>query len=103
MTPDVRLVGVYSKTLLLQIADGASVLVSCGVGFTIMETVCPEGPLLQPFALVITTYETVIGDGVEFVNCSLIEPAPLLAAWVIPVTDALVHVNELPVVALDSV
>lgn len=100
--PVVKLAGAYAKALLLHTAAGVAVLLNCGVGLTTTDTVCPDGPLLQPFALEIITYGTVIADVVVLVSCSLIPEVPLPAASLIPVTDALLHANVAPDVALDK-
>jgi hypothetical protein len=52
VVPEVALVGVYEKTVLLQMAGGVSELVRVGLGFTGTVTFCE---LVQPFAVSVYT------------------------------------------------
>lgn len=89
--------------MLLQIAAAVNALISCGVGLTMTETVWPNGPLLQPFALVITVYGTVMGFDVALVNNSPTDAVPLLGPSFIPGNEPLLHEYDAPVVSLEKV
>ena len=77
-------------------------LLKAGVGFTVTTTFCD--PLLQPLAVVVNTYVTLIGNEVVLVKVSLITPVtPLDALSLMPATNALLQLNVAPVVALVAV
>jgi hypothetical protein len=100
--PPVKLVGLYEKTVLLQMPGGVRVLVKTGVGFTVTTT--GNGVLLsQPSALKRYTYVTLIGPLVVFTNISPGSPVPLAAALLMPVTAARLQANVVPVVRLAGV
>jgi hypothetical protein len=83
--------------VLSQIADGVSVLVSIGLGFT---TTVIFWVLLQPLAVRVSTYTTGIGSGVVLTKTSKIPPDPEFGALLIPTTAARLQANEVPAVAV---
>ena len=88
---------------LLQIAAGDKVLVSTGIGFTATTTLL-GAKLLQPFALTVNTYVTLIGAVVELVKVSFGFPVPAVGpAGVMPAMVARVHGNVGPPVELVGV
>src|SRR6476646_9956201 len=67
-------VGVYEKILPLQIAEGVSVLLKNGVGFTVTVIV---SSLRQPFVLSVKTYLTSMGCVVILFRISLTDTWPV--------------------------
>ncbi len=73
-------------------------LLRTGIGFTVTTTLLV---LLQPLAVIVNTYVTLIGAVVLFVSVSLTSAvSPDDAPSVIPGTAALVQLNAAPTVAL---
>jgi hypothetical protein len=77
------------------------VLLKAGVGLTVTVTFCV---LLQPNAVKVYTYVTVIGAAVVLVSASLIvATAPDAVAGVMPATEALLHEKAVPPMVLVAV
>jgi hypothetical protein len=72
-----------------------------GTGSTVTVTFSPV--LLQPLAVLTTTYVTTVGVTFVLLNASLMLPLPLPVAGLMPPTDARVQLNVVPVVALVGV
>ena len=77
MVPDVVEEGVYEKVLLLQIGVVVREEDKLGDGFTATTTCCAT--LLQPLALVIILYVTLMVEVVVLVRISLIGTTALVA------------------------
>jgi hypothetical protein len=89
VTPVVALVDWYVNVPLLHIAAGVKLLVNSGFGFTITVTSCV---LLQPFAVNVNLYTTLIGLAVVLIKVSVTDAElPLPNALLIPVIAALLH------------
>lgn len=74
--PMVELEKLYANEALLQIAEGVSELLKCGVGFTTTVTLSGAEQLL---AESVKLYTTDTGSEVVLLSCSLIAPMPVPA------------------------
>jgi hypothetical protein len=99
----VALAGLYVNNVPLQISAGVRVELRSGIGFTATVTLNVVG-FVQPLALTVYTYVTVVLTELALFNVSLIDPMPLAGpVGVIPVTAARVHVKVAPPVRLVGV
>lgn len=84
---------------MLHTEGGESVLLSCGTGFIVTETLKVVG-LVQPFAVKVYTYVTIMGAAVVFISLSPGSPVPVAVGLLIPVTAVRLQVNVVPIVEL---